>query len=133
MRTFELQTARQWFQLFGLALAAAAVLVAFVAVVLPAVALALALALLVVGALLVTQQMAAVARAARRVVASSPLDEEAAQPRLRLELPDGTVLSARQVPLHGPSEHAMLLTREGYALVDAEGRVAHRIYAEPQA
>jgi hypothetical protein len=119
--------ARQWVQLLGLGLALAAVIVVTVAVVLPAAALGLALALLVAGAVLVAQRVTAVAQAARSAVMGTRPAEEPPQPILRLELADGAVLSARPVPLPGGGEHTLLLTREGYVVASAEGKVLHRI------
>lgn len=48
-------------------------------------------------------------------------------PTLRLTLAGGAELSARAVPLAGLGDHQLLLTRDGYILVDAVGRVVHRL------
>lgn len=120
-------TARQWAQLMGLALLVAVTIIVLVAVVLPAAALALALALLLASFVAVGQRVAAVARAARAAAARAYGASEAPQPTLRLELADGQVVAARPVPLAGESEHALLLTRDGYVVVSAEGRVLHRL------
>lgn len=127
MSAIETMTARQWAQLFGLGLALAAALVVVVAVVLPAAALALALALAAAALSVATQRATAVARRTRAAVTGAPAPEGPAQPTLRLELPDGAVVSARPVPLPGEGEQTMLLTREGYVVVSAAGKVVHRI------
>lgn len=120
-------TARQWAQLMGLALLVAVAIVALVAVVLPAAALALAVAMLVTAVAAAAQRASAVARAARGAAARAYGAGEAPQPTLRLELADGHVVAARPVPMAGESEHALLLTRDGYVVVSAEGRVLHRL------
>ncbi len=121
-------TAREWARLMGAALLAAVTIVALVAVVLPAAALAMAAALLLMATVAMAQRASAVARAARERAASPRgAAEEAPLPTLRLELPDGQVLAARPVPLAGESEHALLLTRDGYVVVSADGRVLYRL------
>ncbi len=125
MSTTGMMTARQWAQLLGLGLALAAAIVVTVAVVLPAAALALAVAMTAAALALVAQRAADVARGARAAVAGAPAPEGAPQPTLRLELPDGAVVSARPVPL--PGEDTLLLTRGGYVVVSAEGRVLHTL------
>jgi hypothetical protein len=120
-------TARQWAQIFGLGLAVAAAIVVAVAIVLPAAALALAAALTVAALTVAAQRASALARAARAAVSGAPTPEAMAQPTLRLELADGAVVNARPVPLPGESEHTLLLTRDGYVVVSAEGKVLHRL------
>lgn len=120
-------TARQWAQLVGLLLTVAAVIITVVALTLPAAALALTLALLTAGVAMATQRISAAARVARAAVAGARPTEGAPQPTLRLELADGAVVSARPVPLPGASEHTLLLTRDGYLVVSAEGKVLHRL------
>jgi type II secretory pathway pseudopilin PulG len=120
-------TARQWAQLMALGLALAVAVLVMVAVVLPAAALVMGLALLATGAAFVAQRASAVARAAQSAVRGAPSATGEAQPTLRLELASGEVVSARPVPLEGPSEHTLLLTRDGYVVVSAEGRVLHRL------
>lgn len=127
MSTTTTLTARQWAQLIGLALVAVATILTVVAVVLPMAALAMAAALLVAGVTLAAQRVASVARTARAAVRGAPAAEAEPQPTLRLELADGEVLSARPVPLAHESEDTMLLTRDGYIVVSAEGRVLHRL------
>jgi hypothetical protein len=127
MSTMGTMSARQWAQAVGLGLALAVAIVAVVAVVLPVAALALAVALLVAGAVALAQQTRAVAQAARAATGSAPRGDEIPQPTLRLELADGAVVSARAVPLPGDGEHTLLLTRDGYVLVNAEGRAVHRL------
>jgi hypothetical protein len=97
---------------FGTALA--------LAVVAPLTAGALATA----GAL-VALGMALAAPAQTRKPYAAPLPEQAQQ--LRLTLPDGSTLSARAVALPGESDSQLLLTREGYLVVDADGRPLHRL------
>lgn len=130
MSTTGIMTARQWAQLFGLGLALAAAIVVMVAVVLPAAAMVLALALTGVALATVAQRATTVAQATRARVGRAWASESAPQPTLRLELPGGAVVSARPVPLPGEGEQTMLLTRDGYVVVSAEGRVLHRIEAE---
>jgi hypothetical protein len=127
MGAMELMTARRWAQVFGLVLALAVAIVVAVAVVLPVAALVLTLALLVAGVALVARQVPAMARTARTAATGMPSGEEQVQPTLRLELADGTELRARPVPLAGESEHTLMLTREGYVVVSAEGAVIHRL------
>lgn len=50
-----------------------------------------------------------------------------AGPALRLTLPDGATVSARPVALAAEGEGTLLLTRDGYVVVDGAGRVIHRI------
>lgn len=127
MMTTHMTTARQGFRLLGLGLALAVVIVATLAVVLPTAALALTLALVAMGGALVMQQARAVARSARAAVAGAPPAAETPQPTMLLDLADGTVLSARPVPLPGDGAHTMVLTRQGYLLLRADGEVFHRL------
>jgi hypothetical protein len=127
MITIQTTTARRWAQLLGLGLALAVAIVAILALVLPAAALTLALALVVAGATLALQQARAVARSARAAVAGAPSAAEAAQPTMLLELADGAVLSARLVPLPGDDAYTLVLTRQGYLLLGADGEVVHRL------
>lgn len=127
MSTTGMMPARQWAQLLGMALALAVILTLVVAVVLPAAALLMALAFVATGAAFVVRRVGAVARSARSAVAATTSADQAPQPTMRLELPDGQVLSARPVPLPAEREHTMLLTRDGYVVVSAEGRVLHRL------
>lgn len=122
-----MMTARQWGQLMLLGLLTAVAIVVVVAIVLPTAALVTALALLIAGAALVAQRASAVARAAHSRVADAFSGTQKPQPTLRLELADGSVLNARPVPLPGASEDTLLLTRDGYIVVSAEGRVIHRL------
>jgi hypothetical protein len=125
MSAIGMMTARERLQLLGLGLALAAVILVVLAVVLPLAAFTVAVAMLAATALVVARQLTAAARAARSF-AREPFAGEATRP-VRLELADGTVVSARPVPLPGDGEHTLMLTREGYVLVSAEGRVIHRI------
>jgi hypothetical protein len=122
-----MKTARQGLQLLGIGLALAVVIVATLAVVLPALALALTIALVVAGAAMAMQQARAVARSARAAVAGAPRAADSPQPTMLLELPDGAVLSARPLPLPGDGAHTMVLTRQGYMLLRADGELFHRL------
>ena len=63
-------------------------------------------------------------RAARAAV-DIPYGE--ALPILQLTFPDGEVLAAREVPLPQPHEHQLLLTRQGYVVVNAAGQVIYQL------
>ena len=127
-------SARQWAQLMGLGLLLAVTVIVVVAVVLPTAALVTALVLAVAGVAMVAQRVGAVARAATQAVAGKPGARQATtgepeadtQPTLRIELASGEVRAARPVAMP-QSEHSLLLTRDGYLVVSAEGRVLHRI------
>jgi hypothetical protein len=108
-------------QLAALLLLALTAALAALALQQPLAAALLALALLIVGA------AAVAARPARPRRPRPAFAEGEAAPTLRLELPDGAVLSARPVALPGPSEDQLLLTRDGYVVVDRDGRVLHRL------
>lgn len=127
MNATETMTRRQWAQLVGLGLMLAVVFVMAVAIVLPAAALALTLALLVVGATLVAQRVSSVARSVRSAASGERPAAGPAQPALLLELADGTVVHARPVPISGASEHTLALTRDGYVVLSAEGKLLHRL------
>jgi hypothetical protein len=127
MSTYGTGSARQWVQLIGLGLLLALAVMAVVAVVLPTAALIITLALVATGVAFVAQRVSAVAQAAGRAVSGEPAPEPTPQPTLRLELPDGEVVSAWPVPLPHESEHTLLLTRDGYVVVSAEGRIVHRL------
>lgn len=118
---------RQWAQLMLLGLMLAVAIVVVLAVVLPTAALALGLALAVTVGTLVVQRAAAVGRTVKRTIVGEPEPEAPAQPTLRIEVAEGVVLVARPVPLRQDSEHSVLLTRDGYLVVNDEGRVIHRI------
>lgn len=89
----------------------------------PAAAAVLALSA-VAGVALVGAGAAARPRHAPRRTAA-PTGE--AGPTLRLTLPDGETVSARPVSLPGQASEQLLLTRNGYVVVDADGRVLHRL------
>ncbi len=127
MRIYGSSSARQWAQLMGLGVLLALMIVIAVAVVLPTAALVISLALATTGIIFVAQRAAAVAQAAGRAMAGAPAPEPAPLPILRFELPNGEVVSARAVPLPHASEHTLLFTRDGYVVVNAEGRVLHRL------
>ncbi len=126
MRTMNMTASRQWTRMLGLGLALAIVAVAVLAVALPAAALALTVALILAGAALLGERARAVGRRAHRPAAGTT-EGTAAQPSLQIELADGALLSARPVALPGEGERTMVLTRDGYLLLSAEGRVVHRI------
>jgi hypothetical protein len=87
----------------------------------PLAAALLALALATAGG------AALVARPTRRRRARPASVESEATPTLRLELAGGKVLNARPVALPGDGEEQLLLTREGYIVVDRDGRALHRL------
>lgn len=126
MSAYGTVAARHWVQLVALGLVLVVAIVVILAVVLPTAALVLALVLAATGVAFVTQRTMAVARSAARTMAGSPAPDTTPQPSLRLELPDGEVVSARPVPLPQESEHTLLLTRDGYVVVNAEGRIIYR-------
>lgn len=107
-------------QLVALALLALMVGLIVLAAQQPLAAALLALALAVAGG------ATAAARPARRQ-ARPAFAEFEATPTLRLELASGEVLSARPVALPGEGEEQLLLTRDGYVVVDQGGRVLHRL------
>lgn len=127
MTTVQMTTARQLAQMVGIGLALAVAAVVIVALVLPAAALAIALALTIMGAALLAQRVRAAARLAHAAVAGAPAADEAAPATVLLELADGAVLSARPVPLPGEGAHTLVLTREGYLLLNGGGEVVHRL------
>lgn len=118
---------RQWGQLAGIALFLTAALIITLAVILPAAALVLAVAAVFVVTSLVVRQMQVLGQAARRVASGEPAFEEPVQPTLRVELPDGEVMVARPVAIPQTDEHTMLLTRNGYLMVNGRGEVFHRL------
>ncbi len=118
---------RQWGQLLLPGLLLAVVLVIVLAVALPVAALVLSLALLGSGLAMVVQRAGAAARSVEAAVRGTAEPDAPSQPTLKLELAEGVVLNARPVPLAAPGEHTLLLTREGYIVVNAEGQVLHRI------
>ncbi|MBP1468975.1 hypothetical protein EYB53_024920 [Candidatus Chloroploca sp. M-50] len=118
---------RQWGQLAGIVLFLTAALIITLAVILPAAALGLAIAAVVVVTSLVARQMQVLGQAARRVASGEPAFEEPVQPTLRVELPDGEVMVARPVAIPQTDEHTMLLTRNGYLMVNGRGEVFHRL------
>lgn len=107
---------RQWALLALLALAFVAL-----AVQQPLAAALLAFALFLVGG------AAVAARSAQPAHSRPAVADEEALPTVRLELPDGQVLNARPVALPEPSEDLLLLTRDGYVVVDRRGRVLRRL------
>lgn len=125
MSFFATMTGRQRVQMLGLALLAVVGLVATLLVVLPVVAAALLVMALLALATVVMRQTAAAVEVVGRAV--SPESEPAPAAPVQLELATGEVVSARPVRLTGPSEHTMLLTRDGYLVVDEAGRVLRRI------
>lgn len=66
-------------------------------------------------------------RAAVRAARPAPTPTGEAAPALRLVLADGSTRVAQPVDLPGHDEHRLLLTRDGYVLVDAAGKVLHRL------
>src|SRR5687767_5802864 len=100
------------------ALSLLALAVALVALIVqqPLAAALLALALVTVGGAAVAAARPARPRRPRPAMA----DGETA-PTLRLELPGGEMISARPVPLPSPGADQLLLTRDGYIVVDREG------------
>lgn len=128
MSATEVLSARQWAWLFSLGLALAVVIVAVVSILVPAAALGVTLALFAMGAAFVARQVASVSggRRAARAVRAAPADGTP-QPTLLLEVGDGAVVSARPVPLPGGGEDTLMLTRDGYVVVNAAGKVLHRL------
>jgi hypothetical protein len=116
-------TGPQWSRQILLGIVLAAVIITFVAVVLPIAALVAALALLVTGTAFLVQRFSPITPAARAASRSTNESDATHQPTLMLDLADGTVLAARTV--ENSAEHALLLTRKGYVVVDAEGRIRH--------
>jgi hypothetical protein len=108
-------------QLAALALLALTVGLLFLAAQQPLAAALLALALATAGGAIVA------ARPARPRRARPAFAEGEATPTLRLELPGGEVLSARPVALPGEGEDQLLLTRDGYVVVDRHGRALHKL------
>jgi hypothetical protein len=125
MNAYSTMTARQRRQLAGLALLTIAVIITILAVVAPTAALVASLSLLAGGAILAALQTQR--RVGRRTVAADVGAGSTAQPPLQIALADGAVRTARIVPLDHSDEHTLLLTRDGYLVVSAEGRVVHKI------
>lgn len=110
------------------AAAVALLLLAALALALAAAAPAAALALALAGAAAALLGVAAAAarpHAPARRRAAAPAGDPG--PTLRLTLPDGATVSARPVALPGEARERLLLTRDGYVLVDEAGRVIHRL------
>lgn len=121
MGALRILSARPELRLLAVALLLAAAVTALVlATTAPLVAAALALGVAVAAAL-----VGAGVPPAQRSARPAPLPEPA--PALHLTLPNGATLSARPVALPGDAEHQLLLTRDGYVVVDAEGRLIHKL------
>ncbi|NJN16241.1 MAG: hypothetical protein HC822_08180 [Oscillochloris sp.] len=127
MYTVQIETVRRWAQVLGLGVLLAITLILVLAVVLPAAALVLALALIAATVLVVARQVRTVAQTAQHTAAKMSSAAEPVPATLQLELADGSVLQGRPVVMPGRQEHTMVLTREGYLLVDAEGAIRYRL------
>lgn len=91
----------------------------------PAVAAVLTL-LVAAGAATLGLVLTAVGRPARPAPRAE-IPAEEVPPTLRLTLPDGATVVARPVTLGGAAETTLLLTRDGYVVVDDGGRVLYRL------
>jgi hypothetical protein len=129
MNTYTSLTSRQRAQLNGLALLAFAALITILAVVAPLAALALSLSLLA-GTLLLVLSLRQ-GRVEPRRVATADVGAADATPQLpvQITLEDGALHVARVVPSAANDEHTLLLTRNGYLVVNASGQVVHTIKA----
>lgn len=113
-------------RLWAVSLGALAVLALLVAllVLLPLAALTMLLGLAVSGVALLVQRASSL-RVARPQ--ARPAADGALGPTLLIVDAAGDPLAARAVPLAGPSEHTLALTRDGYVLLNAAGQVLHRL------
>jgi len=111
---------------WALVLAALLVLALFVAMLalLPLAALVLLAGTAVSGAALLFQRATAARPSARP---ARPVPDAPAGPLLVVVDADGEAVSARAVSVAGQSEHTLALTRDGYVLLDADGRVIHAL------
>lgn len=116
---------RQWGQMsLALVLLTVSILVG-VALVVPVAAVGLSLAVLALALGTLVQQTRRVAQRTTRSAARSSGATASDEPTLRLSLADGSVVAARRVHVAHEQEHALLLTRNGYVVVDAQGHPLH--------
>lgn len=99
-------------------------LLATMLVLLPLAALTMLVGLALSGVALLVQQIGTL-RASRRRTARPEAAESG--PTLLIVDAAGEPMAARAVILPHPSEHTLALTRDGYVLIDADGRVFHRL------
>lgn len=127
MHAFSTYSAQQWRQLIVSGLLLAVIMVVVLAVLLPTAALVLTLALVAMGVSLITQRVSSALRAPHQASRAGTMPEDAVAPTLYLKLADGVVVAARPIPLPAAQDHSLLLTRDGYVVVNAEGRIIHSI------
>jgi hypothetical protein len=124
MNTLRTLYARPQLRALAALLLLAATLALALVVAAPAASAALAALALAGGALLWAG--AAAGRPAAQARPAPRFEGEAPAP-VRLTLPSGAVVAARPVEVGGEGAGRLLLTRDGYVVVNAAGQVIHRL------